>query len=94
MKLNAIGISKKISCGFGVVLLLLVGFCGSAWLALGGLGYYLLSRVDDYRVEVLLTLALVTGGYALANALDVSGLLAIVAAGLTIGNPGRQFAMS
>lgn len=78
----------------GLLLLREAGGGLALGLALGALGYYLLSRVDDYRVEVLLTLALVTGGYALADALNVSGLLAIVAAGLTIGNPGRQFAMS
>jgi len=45
-------------------------------------------------VEVIITLALVTGGYALANALHLSGPIAIVVAGLLIGNQGRQFAMS
>jgi CPA1 family monovalent cation:H+ antiporter len=60
----------------------------------GLVAYGVLKRVDDYQVEILLTLALVTGGYALATALDVSGLIAIVAAGLFIGNHGRFFAMS
>jgi CPA1 family monovalent cation:H+ antiporter len=63
-------------------------------LALGWITFYLLKQVDNYRVEVLLTLALVAGGYALASALHTSGLLAIVAAGLMIGNPGRELAMS
>jgi monovalent cation:H+ antiporter, CPA1 family len=54
----------------------------------------LLSRVDDYQVEILLTLALTTGGYALANRLHVSGPLAMVVAGLMVGNSGRDFAMS
>lgn len=54
----------------------------------------LLSRVDDYQVEILLTLALTTGGYALANRLHVSGPLAMVVAGLMVGNSGRHFAMS
>jgi len=45
-------------------------------------------------VEVLLTLALVTGGYALASALHMSGPLAIVAAGLLVGNHGRYLGMS
>jgi CPA1 family monovalent cation:H+ antiporter len=45
-------------------------------------------------VEVLITLALVAGGYALANALHISGPLAIVVAGLLIGNHGRALAMS
>ena len=56
--------------------------------------YRLLRTVDDYEVEVLLTLALATGGYALAEALDVSGPIFIVTAGLIIGNQGREFGMS
>lgn len=63
-------------------------------LALGWLTYRLLKGVDNYRVEVLLTLALVSGGYALASALYTSGPIAIVCAGLIIGNHGRRFAMS
>ena len=63
-------------------------------LALGGLAYWMLSRIDDYTVEVLLTLALVMGGYSLALALHTSGPLAMVVAGLLIGNHGRSFAMS
>jgi len=63
-------------------------------LALGYLAYRLLKSVDDYQVEVLLTLALVAGGYALAHAIHTSGPLAMVVAGLLIGNHGRQFAMS
>jgi CPA1 family monovalent cation:H+ antiporter len=63
-------------------------------LGLGGVTYWLLKSIDTYQVEVLLTLALVTGGYALASALHVSGPLAIVAAGLLIGNHGRRLAMS
>ncbi len=63
-------------------------------LALGALAYWLLKSIDQYQVEVIITLALVTGGYALANALHLSGPIAIVVAGLLIGNQGRQFAMS
>lgn len=63
-------------------------------LVLGWVGYLLLKGVDHYSVEVLLTLALVTGGYALAGLLHVSGPLAVVTAGLLIGNHGRYFAMS
>lgn len=63
-------------------------------LALGALGYGLLKSIDQYQVEVIITLALVTGGYALANALHLSGPIAIVVAGLVIGNQGRKFAMS
>ena len=63
-------------------------------LAAGWLTYALLKQVDDYQVEVLLTLALVMGGYALAEVLHISGPLAIVVAGLLIGSHGRSFAMS
>jgi CPA1 family monovalent cation:H+ antiporter len=63
-------------------------------LAIGYITFRLLRSVDHYQVEVLLTLALVTGGYALASALHLSGPIAIVVAGLLIGNHGRRLAMS
>jgi CPA1 family monovalent cation:H+ antiporter len=56
--------------------------------------YWMLKQVDNYQVEVLLTLALATGGYALAETLHVSAPITIVVAGLLIGNHGRLFAMS
>lgn len=63
-------------------------------LVTGWITYRLLKSVDNYQVEILLTLALVTGGFALADALHISGPLAIVVAGLLIGNHGRLLAMS
>ena len=45
-------------------------------------------------LTVLLTLALVMGGYAAARAMHISGPIAIVVAGLLIGNQGRAFAMT
>lgn len=63
-------------------------------LGLGWVTYHLLKSVDQYQVEVLLTLALVVGGYTLATALHLSGPIAIVVAGLMIGNQGRKLAMS
>ncbi|MBW1837059.1 MAG: sodium:proton antiporter [Deltaproteobacteria bacterium] len=63
-------------------------------LAIGLLAYWMLKRVDNYQVEVLITLGLVTGGYALADTLHISGPISIVVAGLLIGNHGRLFAMS
>ncbi len=63
-------------------------------LLLGYLTYRLVRAVDAYSVEVLLTLALVAGGYALAQALHTSGPLAMVVAGLFIGNRGRMLGMS
>jgi len=62
---------------------------------ISGLAAYLLIKtVDDYSVEIMLTLALVTGGYAFATWLHLSGPIAMVVAGLFIGNHGRSFAMS
>lgn len=63
-------------------------------LLLGGFAFWMLRSVDEYQVEVLVTLAVVTGGYALALALHISGPIAIVVAGLLIGNHGRLLAMS
>jgi len=63
-------------------------------LAIGVLAYQMLKRVDNYQVEVIITLALVMGGYALADRIHTSGPIAIVVAGLLIGNHGRAFAMS
>lgn len=63
-------------------------------LAAGLLVYALMRSVDSYEVEILLSLALVAGGYAFALALHLSGPIAMVVAGLLIGNHGRRFAMS
>jgi CPA1 family monovalent cation:H+ antiporter len=63
-------------------------------LALGYITFRLLRSIDQYQVEVLITLAAVLGGYALASRLHVSGPLAMVVAGLMIGNHGRALAMS
>jgi CPA1 family monovalent cation:H+ antiporter len=63
-------------------------------LIIGGISYFLLRSINNYSVEVLITLALVTGGYALASALHLSGPIAMVVAGLLIGNHGRRSAMS
>jgi monovalent cation:H+ antiporter, CPA1 family len=63
-------------------------------LVLGTITYWLLRSVDNYQVEVLLTLAAVTGGYALASRWHVSGPLSMVVVGLIVGNGGRARAMS
>ncbi len=63
-------------------------------MVLGLVAYQALKWIDNYAVEVLITLAVVTGGYALAGALHTSGPLAMVVAGLFLGNRGRRFAMS
>jgi CPA1 family monovalent cation:H+ antiporter len=70
-----------------------VGGALFGWL-IGYVTFRFLKSVDNYQVEILLTLALVTGGYALASVIHVSGPIAIVVAGLLIGNQGRRYAMS
>lgn len=60
-------------------------------IVLGMLGHYLIKNLDDHKVEILITLAMATGGYFLAEILEVSGPLAMVAAGIFIGNKGREF---
>ena len=60
----------------------------------GYLAYRAMLAIDDYPVEVLVTLALVTATYAIAEQIHVSGPLAIVAAGLLIGDLGPRYAMS
>lgn len=68
---------------------------GAIWgMLMGYICYILLRSVDNYQVEILLSLALVMGGYAAAGRLHVSGPIAMVIAGLFIGNHGRSFAMS
>lgn len=61
---------------------------------LGFLVYYMLKSIDNYQIEILITLALVLGGYRLASFWHLSGPLAMVVAGLMIGNHGRLLAMS
>ncbi len=61
---------------------------------LGALACRLLKSIDQYQIEVLITLAIVTGGYALASAWHLSGPIAVVVAGLMVGNQGRARSMS
>jgi CPA1 family monovalent cation:H+ antiporter len=62
-------------------------------LASGFVAYRMLRDVDNYQVEILITLALVTSGYALAEKLQLSAPIAIVVAGLLIGNHGKLLPM-
>jgi CPA1 family monovalent cation:H+ antiporter len=63
-------------------------------LAIGYAVHRLLAAVDSYEVEILLTLALVMGGYAAARALHVSGPIAVVVAGVLLANRGLRHAMA
>lgn len=63
-------------------------------LVVGWLGYRAMRAIDEYSVELLISLAIVMGGYALAHAIHVSGPVAMAVAGLLIGNHGVAHAMS
>lgn len=63
-------------------------------LGAGYAAFILLKGVDSYPVEILITLSLATGGYALAEHLHVSAPIAVVIMGLVIGNHGVQSVMS
>ncbi len=63
-------------------------------LVIGYIGYRTLKSIDNYQVEVLISLALVFTGYALALQFHLSGPIAMVIAGLLLGNHGRALAMS
>jgi monovalent cation:H+ antiporter, CPA1 family len=62
---------------------------GSGWI-----GYMAMKRIDDYPLEITMSLAVASGSYALANGLGASGPIAVVLAGLLIGSRGRRQAMS
>ena len=63
-------------------------------LAAGYSAYRAMKSIDEHTLEVLITLSLVMATYAVASRLHVSGPLAVVVAGLFIGNHGKRFAMS
>ncbi|WP_374163703.1 cation:proton antiporter [Arcticibacter sp. MXS-1] len=63
-------------------------------LMLGYIGFWSLRSIDNYNIEVLITVALVMAGYTLANHIHISGPLAIVVAGILTGNKAKKLAMS
>lgn len=70
--------------GGGLVLGVIIGY----------FGYRLIKSIDHYQTEVLVSLAVVMGGYTLAHLTHVSGPLAMVIAGLILGNPAKSKGMS
>ena len=82
--------------GGGRVLLLFLHEAGGGavlGIVLGYLAHLVLRRSSDHMVDVLITLAVVTGGYALAGRLHLSGPIAMVVAGLWVGNVGMGESM-
>ncbi len=93
--IGAAGASGQVGAGTVALLLarevlgsLVLGFAG------GWAVFFMLRSVDNYQVEILLTLGLATGLYGLAAQLHTSGPLAVVVAGLLVGGTGRTHAMS
>ena len=60
----------------------------------GYAGYRAMHAIDEHNLEVLITLALVMVTYALALRMHMSGPIAMVVAGLFIGNKGMIYAVS
>ena len=91
----AAGISGEASSAGGIARLLLQEAGGLLLgVVTGYVAYRAMRTIDDFPVEVLITLALVAGTYALAQKLHASGPLAMVAAGLLIGDRAPRDAMS
>jgi CPA1 family monovalent cation:H+ antiporter len=82
--LTHIGIEFGREVGGGVLLGVLAGYAA----------YRAIRLVDEYNLELTISLACATGTYALAQALGVSGPIAVVIAGLLVGNHATEFAMS
>ena len=89
------GHGSELTAG-GIVQLFLTEAVGGVVLGLlaGYVAYRAMQAIDEHNLEVLITLSLVMGTYALARELHVSGPIAMVVAGLFVGNHGTRFAMS
>jgi len=63
-------------------------------LGLGYLCHRLLGKIDDHLIEVTVSILLSFGCYIVAERFHASGVMAVVVAGIIIGNYGRVFSMS
>lgn len=84
--ISFLGVSELLLKEAGGGLLLGIG--------LGVLGSRMMRRIDDYIISVLITLSVVMGGATIASSLHMSSPLAMVAAGLIIGNFDEKSDMS
>ncbi|MEO6637154.1 MAG: sodium:proton antiporter [Ginsengibacter sp.] len=94
LEIAQVGMSN--TSGWGIVWLFLEEAGGGLIFGcmLGYLGYWALRSIDNYIVETLITLAIVMGGYLLADKLHVSGPLAMVMAGIITGNKSMDLGVS
>lgn len=60
----------------------------------GWMAYRMMAKIDEHAIEILISLGIVAGTYALAQRLHLSGPIAVVITGLLVGNKGASFAMS
>ena len=92
----AIAVSGGEMTALTVAELFLMEAVGGALLGLfaGYIGYRAMHHIDEHNLEVLITLAMVMVTYAVALRLHLSGPIAMVVAGLFIGNKGMKFAVS
>lgn len=87
--------AEEFSLAHAGELLLLEAVGGAVYgLVLGWVAYRAMRAIDEHNLEILISLAVVMGGYALAHRLHVSGPLAMAVAGLFIGNRAIRHAMS
>lgn len=92
-----LAIDPDFEASFGSISKLFLLEAGGGILLGGLLGFTasnVMKKIDDYKVSVLITLSIVMGGFLLAKQLHVSSPLAMVIAGLIIGNYGTAVAMS
>jgi monovalent cation:H+ antiporter, CPA1 family len=92
----AVGVDGHEVTPLSVATLFIVEAAGGVALGLilSFIAFRLLKTVDEHNLEVMITLALAMGTFAIAHAIHVSGPIATVCAGLLIGNLGTRFAMS
>ena len=84
-----------LSVGMALEHFVVEAFGGAAFGAVcGWLAYRMMLEIDDYPVEVLISIGLVMGSYAAADTIGLSGPIAVVVAGLLIGERGVTYAMS
>lgn len=88
------GLAEVSTIEIGTLLLQEIGGGILLGLVLGYTSFRFIKSIDHYQTEVLITLALVLGGGTIASLFHLSGPLAMVVAGLFIGNKGSREAMS
>jgi CPA1 family monovalent cation:H+ antiporter len=94
--LAAVAAGSSLPTPLGAVMLILHEAGGGILVGaiVGGIALLFLKRIDQYQVEVLLTLAVAMLSYSLAETFHASAPISVVVAGLVIGNQGRAFSMS